>query len=425
MKGIAFHWIADRRTDLTWYVGSALAGWFYVALILLLGRGLADPLNDPLWTVSLFGSELPITLTVLVFWSWAFLLDGPHLWATLGRTLLDPDEWQVRRREIRRSFWVFALGPVAVLSPYLLAAGAGLVGLSFPMGSLAIGYYVFFTFFKLWAYYHVVRQHWGFFRLYKSKADDFDPRWERLDTWFFNLMLYLPLLLFFTAPFYLQTPGFYPDLGLQRSLAGGLTLAGIFRPLFWSLYVAALGAYALSLWKRRSEGETINGAKLAFLLSIVPLHLIVYAASPLLAAFVIPIVTVGHNIQYHRIIWDYARKKYYADGKKTAQRYPWARRAFSSWLTYGVIGIVFTFACYRGPWIIWLRKALGGLIDDSIVNASLSAAGFGGASYSGVGESVAFAFIIGWALQHYYLDSKIWRVSSDPEVRRLLGVEKD
>lgn len=40
----------------------------------------------------------------------------------------------------------------------------------------------------------------------------------------------------------------------------------------------------------------------------------------------------------------------------------------------------------------------------------------------GLGEQVMAAVIVGFAMQHYYLDSKIWRVSKDRQVREYLKV---
>lgn len=39
-----------------------------------------------------------------------------------------------------------------------------------------------------------------------------------------------------------------------------------------------------------------------------------------------------------------------------------------------------------------------------------------------VGAQVLSLFLMGWALQHYYLDGKIWRVSKDSEVAEYLKV---
>ena len=188
---IRFHWILDRRSDLAFYIGSALAGWAYVAVIVYALASLADPLRDPLGTVAIGGLQVALTLNLLVMVSWAFSLDAPHVWATLGRTLLDPGEWRARGPVLRRSFALFLLGPAAILLPYVAAPWLRAAGGAITPAGLAFGAVAFFVFFRLWAYYHVVRQHWGFFTLYKRKAGEQDARTHRVDTWFFNLSLYL------------------------------------------------------------------------------------------------------------------------------------------------------------------------------------------------------------------------------------------
>jgi len=107
-----FHWILDAKKDLVFYLGSALAGWFYAAVVYYAIRILDDPLKDSLGYLSLGGLYLPLTLELLVVASWAFVLDAPHVWVTLARTLFDPDEWQTRGPELARSFGWFALGPL-------------------------------------------------------------------------------------------------------------------------------------------------------------------------------------------------------------------------------------------------------------------------------------------------------------------------
>ena len=122
---------------------------------------------------------MALDLRLLVVVSWAILLDAPHVWATLARTLFDPDEWRVRGRSCGVPFSGFWSVLWRSWSPYLLAALMARLGRPIPVSSMAIGAVTFFVLFRLWAYYHVVRQHWGFFALYKRKADDFSR--HRLD----------------------------------------------------------------------------------------------------------------------------------------------------------------------------------------------------------------------------------------------------
>ncbi|GAB4161922.1 MAG: hypothetical protein Fur0021_35650 [Candidatus Promineifilaceae bacterium] len=46
-----------------------------------------------------------------------------------------------------------------------------------------------------------------------------------------------------------------------------------------------------------------------------------------------------------------------------------------------------------------------------------------GLSELGLGEKIFAAFLTGWAMQHYYLDARIWRVRRDKMVRENLHVE--
>ena len=133
---------------------------------------LENPLKDALAVVRLGEFQIALTLQLLVVLSWGLILDAPHVWATLARTLFDPDEWKVRKHEIWVSFVWFFFGPAAILLPYVLGSLTAPLGFALPAAALSFGALAYFVFFRLWAYYHVVRQHWGFFTLYKRKASD-------------------------------------------------------------------------------------------------------------------------------------------------------------------------------------------------------------------------------------------------------------
>lgn len=412
VQGFSWNWILNRRSDLVWYIGSALAGWLYVALVLLLGRGLMDPLHEPLTTLSLGGFSVPLTLELLIFTSWAYLVDSPHLWATLSRTYLDPDEWLKRRQQLLLSPLWFIAGPIAVLAPY-----AG--GTLYPMHAetMALGGQLFFAFFRLWAYYHVVRQHWGFLQLYRRKNDDLSDRAENLaDYWFFNLTMYVPLALFVTAPG--QAGAGFMDVEFASSAFGAAWITGPFHQLILALYVSTLISYAGFQWRRWRQGFPRNGPKLLFLLSIAPLHCVVFS-SPLLALFAIPIVTVGHNIQYHRIVWMYGQNKY---ARSDPVRYRFTRPVFRHLWIYLLLGFVFTFSVSRGPWVEFLGEKLALYFDRWLFPAIGMMAGTKEPGMAGVGAEVVALFLTGWSMHHYYLDAKIWRMSKDPQVSRSLNL---
>lgn len=414
---IRFSWILGPKKDLAFYIGSTLAGWAYLALILWAIGRVEDPLSDPVATVELGGLAIPLTLELLVIASWALILDAPHVWATLARTLFDPDEWRLRGREIRFSFVWFAVGPAAILAPYLVAATLRPWGVELPAGRLALGAVGFFVFFRLWAYYHVVRQHWGFFQLYKRKAGDFGPAVDRIDYWFFNLTFYMPLVMFMTSAFYARTPGF-PDLGLRRPLVGEWSIGSVVYPAAWAVYLGVLLLYLAHLVGRWRAGETLNGSKLMYMLPLVPLHFAAFS-HPILAVFIVPLVTVGHNIQYHCIVYTYARNKYSGERRPG---FRWARRLFSSFPAYAAAGLLFTLVFYKGPVIEWFKGVSSGRLDNGLFNALGMMAGVRDPAALGLGEQVMAALIVGFAMQHYYLDSKIWRVRKDEQVRKYLKV---
>lgn len=414
---IRFPWILSPQKDLLFYIGSALAGWLYVAIIVYAIATLENPLKEALVVVRLGDRRIPLTLQVLVVLSWGLILDAPHVWATLARTLFDPEEWKVRRRQIWVSFVWFFVGPAAIVMPYLLGSIMAPLGVVLPAAILSFGALAYFVFFRFWAYYHVVRQHWGFFSLYKRKADDHDPIVDQVDYWFFNLGLYMPLVMFLTSPFYLKTPG-YLDIGLMTPIVGDWSLATLLYPMAWALYLGVILFYLGFQLKQWLRGSVLNGSKLLYMALIVPLHLVAYS-HPIMAVFLVPLVTVGHNIQYHCIIYSYAQNKYPA---RTEREFRWVRGMFKNFWVYALGGLVFTLVLYRGPWIDFLKHFLGWRLDKSLLNSLAMMAGVVDPASLSLGEKVFAACITGFAMQHYYLDAKIWRVSKDKDVQKYLKV---
>src|SRR5437016_8393282 len=115
----ATRWIIGRSVDLWLVIGSALAGYAY----LLLYRALHVKIS-------------------LLWWFWSVGFDGTHIFGTASRTFFDLEARTRQRRLLFGSAAVFfLLGPAMVL-----AGGKGYL-------ALLVG---------VWAYYHVIRQHYGF-----------------------------------------------------------------------------------------------------------------------------------------------------------------------------------------------------------------------------------------------------------------------
>ncbi|HEX8087660.1 MAG TPA: hypothetical protein VF762_02330, partial [Blastocatellia bacterium] len=135
---IAQGWIINKRDDLIWFIGSVVTSYAFLAANLALVK---------------FGLSV-----MIVTWVWALGFDGPHVFGTISRTYADREERQNRARLLYGSLSLFLLGPAMLLADGLLGTNA--------MGPL------FFFFASLWAYYHLVKQHYGFMILYKKKNND-------------------------------------------------------------------------------------------------------------------------------------------------------------------------------------------------------------------------------------------------------------
>src|ERR687893_1558292 len=146
---ISMRWIISARDDLVWFIGSVLSSYALFALYV--------------------GGIVPLVPMVA---AWAILIDAPHVFGTFSRTYFDREERHARAKLLWWSLLFFAAGPLAVV------AGLG---------------FLFFFLAALWAYYHLVKQHYGFMVLYKKKNGDLDRADNFLDRAF--------LLLAFTYPF--------------------------------------------------------------------------------------------------------------------------------------------------------------------------------------------------------------------------------
>src|SRR6202171_6574739 len=151
-RAISLRWIINPREDLVWFIGSVASSY---ALLILYVTGV-----------------LPLAPMVA---GWAILIDAPHVFGTFSRTYFDRSEWRTRKRLLLGSLLFFIVGPAMVL------LGVGLV---------------FFFVAALWAYYHLVKQHYGFMVLYKKKNNDLAPVDNALDRVFLMFAFNYPFVQF-------------------------------------------------------------------------------------------------------------------------------------------------------------------------------------------------------------------------------------
>ncbi|HEY0006226.1 MAG TPA: hypothetical protein VGB17_15710 [Pyrinomonadaceae bacterium] len=344
-SAISLRWIISASDDLVWFIGSVLSSYALLALYL--------------------ANVLPL------YWmvgAWAVLIDAPHVFGTFSRTYFDRTERVARKRLLLGSLLFFLVGPAMVL------AGAGLV---------------FFFLAAIWAYYHLVKQHYGFMVLYKKKNKDLSPIDNALDR--------LLLLLAFTYPFVAfiavdaeamaRVPA---PLRSAFGLLANVTLA--------ATVITALVWLARQL-QRVAQRLPLDVPKYLLLAAAIPMHWVVLLTPmPHKTIAIVAILTIYHNLQYHRLIWFHNRK--YAGGDESRKVYGAAEVISRRLVYYIAFGILFGL-WYQGP-----RQYLLSQGDAQARTFQL-----------------VTSFLWGYAFIHYYLDSKIWRVRRDPAVGKALRLE--
>ena len=370
-RALSVRWIISARDDLVWLIGSVASSYL---LLVLYVKGL-----------------LPLVPMVAL---WAILIDAPHVFGTFSRTYFDRTERQNRARLLWGSLLFFAVGPLMVY------AGAGLI---------------FFFLAALWAYYHLVKQHYGFMVLYKKKNNDLAPVDNALDR--------LLLLFAFNYPF-VAFIARDPEAMKRVPAALQSGVNGLAMVLLAGTLVLAVAWLGRQI-QRAVTGEALNVPKYLLLAAAIPMHWIVLLTPmPHKPIAIVAILTVYHNLQYHRLIWFHNKK--YTRNPTIREEFrgssPTAREGSSSSATelrrkygaaelisrrllyYIAFGILFGLI-YQGP-----RQILGYI--------SLK----GGDGNQSFATQLGISFLWGYAFIHYYLDSKIWRIRRDPSVGKALNM---
>ena len=380
-RALSVRWIISAREDLIWFIGSVALSY---ALLILYAAGF-----------------LPLIPMVA---GWAILIDAPHVFGTLSRTYFDKSEWKTRKRLMLGSLLFFVVGPTMVL------LGAGLT---------------FFFVAALWAYYHLVKQHYGFMVLYKKKNNDLAPIDNALDR--------LLLMFAFNYPFVAFIANDPAAMArVPPVLQSGVNAMAML--LLIGTIVLGIGWLARQI-QRAVLREPLNVPKYLLLAAAIPMHWIaLLTPMPAKPIALVAILTVYHNLQYHRLIW-FHNQKYVvrpspqaergwgevaavanptltlpARGQGTA-RVPLTQFGPASFISRRLVyyigfGIIFGII-YQGP-----RQFLGYLnLHTGDSPAALS-----------VPIQLGIAFLWGYAFIHYYLDSKIWRVRRDPSVGKALNM---
>jgi len=344
-------WIVSARQDLIWFHGSVLAG-----LLLLAVFAWAPRLSD--------ASYAPGHAAVLALLCWGVLFDGTHVWGTYARSYLAVDPTSRLGLPGRWSLALVLLGPaLAVIDAWLpqrpsLLGHAGWLFQNF----LLVAY--------LWAYWHLVRQHYGFLVLYQRKAIGRRPIDARVDVALLWTGCLYPYLRFSLSPAYLRSglpvvlpEAFLPQLRMALDVAAALVLGTL------------IGAVVLRLRRVRP------GPPELLLAIVIGFTALVFSVLDNLLT-ITAVLTIFHNLQYHRIVWQYERGH--------------GRIPSGSLRRYLGLGVLLGLIWY-GPRILGVAMVPAGLFRNMLLG-------------------------LGWgvALHHYFIDGRIWRVRRHTAVAQVL-----
>jgi len=346
-------WIISRREDLLWFQGSVLAGIGMLLFFILL----------PELDRASYTAGHPAVLLVFL---WGMLFDGPHVWGTYARSYLAPDAASRASLPGAWSWGLIALGPVVALADHWLCqAGPSLLGSA---GWLFRGFLVLAY---LWAYWHLVRQHYGFLSMYRRKAGEQNRRGSQLDSAILWVGCLYPYLRFGMSPGYLESglPALLPIAWLDTArLALDVSCALLFTGLIGLALSGRIEPFRL-------------GPKHLLLAVVIAFHLLVFSCLKNLLT-ITATLTIFHNLQYQRIVWQYERGH--------------GREPSGGLLPYLSLGLLLGLIWY-GP------RVLGVALTEASLPRNL---------LIGLGWGVAF--------HHYLIDGRIWRVRRSPAVGRTL-----
>lgn len=412
-------WVFNKRDDLLWLIVPALIGFLIIGLYYIMTGQMA--LSEE-------------TTVIILYLSWAMLFDGTHAFATYTRTYFDKEFYHENKAMLWKSLLVFLVGPIFVMGGYFLDNNINYASTSF---------IVFNRFAICYAYYHLIRQHWGFIIIYRKKNNEPDDITRTLDGWLLALGTIFPFVhgqiydiklihiaetLTFTKSDWLMQALFMAigavvlfvlsyirflklnDFG-ARVIAGILLAAAvtIYAIQTWTLtallnwasllcaigFVGVMGYYVYLTVSGSYKPEKNLPKWILFFTVVVSYNIAFHLDIPIL--ILIAAITVFHNVQYHKIVNFHNVNKYKPEEK---EKYGFAVVLAQKFGLFVVFALLFNLFSYVP------RFSSNVLISNLLLNYLLS------------------AFFWGVAFHHYYLDSVIWRFKGNQQLNKDIKINQ-
>jgi hypothetical protein len=298
---------------------------------------------------------------IAVFAIFQLLFNLPHNFQTWTLTVLDPAD---RARNGRR----YLIAAAALCTLFVLPAF--FAPAIFPYSRDALLY---------WGYYHLVRQHYGFQRLYERKAGGVSARESFWYGRYLDVVSYAPLFLRFRDRelMTIHTPA--GDVWIQHPVLPPLAIQ-----LILAVYAAAIAAaFIHHLIARRME--LLPRAYL--LLSVTA----AFGAAALIREVLVAValLTSFHNLQYIGLVWFHNQNRARRSEARGNPAIEWLQAGH--WKRYAAVSFAYGVVVFA-PLAIWPNAPLAQIPITMLV-----------------------------AL-HYYVDGRAWRFREIPERGKWLGI---
>ncbi|HEY2774495.1 MAG TPA: hypothetical protein VGK20_10665 [Candidatus Binatia bacterium] len=322
-----------------------------------------------LWAVAVsIPYGLLVALVVFV------LLDNSHQVATLPLTIFDPST-------MKTSAPVYLGGAAAI--------GATAIAIAMFPGTFAAQLWASLVIY--WGAWHIIRQHYGFLRLYQARDKPSDANLARAEVY----ALYSGA----SFPYFMNL-----SHGWAAAEGIGKLLYAVPVPK-WSPWVV-LAIFALSFGyvlvdalRRAIAGKPAVTIRLVHVLLVVSnfwIGLLWAGRENIILAVLF--ITSYHDLQYHAVVWHVGRKRSTSASEPVR---PAVKRIFGSLA-------IFTAAIVVGALLqAFLRndfQLAGSLLPQSPVTGAL------------------FGLVTSYSYMHYYFDGKMWKLSRDARLRAELGL---
>ncbi len=339
-----------------WIVGARYDTLFFTASLLV-------PLL--LWA----GFSVGWLTGVAVYVLFQLLFNMPHNFQTWTLSVLDPRDRSAHGRR------------------YLVASAVCLAVLGIPMMVSPEGVYPWVRDALIyWGYYHLVRQHYGFQRIYERKMGGVSPGESRFYQRAIDAVCYLPLLVRFGSPERMTIHAGGKATWIRHPILDAWITEALLALL--AAVVLAMIVHHVVAW-RRGRRDLLPRATL--LLSIT--------VGFGLAGLVIPefivavaVVTAFHNLQYLGLTLYHNRNRAGAAAPDEANR-------TIRWLGSGRVWLYVLATMGYGIFVFAPRAVF---------------------THTRVAE-LPLAFVVA---MHYYVDSRLWRFNLYPERGRWLGLAR-